>query len=421
MKMMIIGSGGREHALAWKCAQSPKIQKIYCCPGNGGTATLEKAENIDISDYQKMADFAKEEGVELVMVGPEAPLVEGISDIFQKERIPIIGPVKEAAMLEGSKAFAKEFMKKYNVATADYIITDSYDKAMDFVRTANYPLVIKADGLAAGKGVRIIDNRQDAERTIKEYMIEKIFGDAGTKIVIEEYLTGIEASILSITDGSTIIPFISAQDHKPIGEGNTGDNTGGMGVIAPNPAVDKKVMADFTENIMKPTLEGIKKEGWDFRGIIFFGIMITKKGAKLLEYNVRFGDPETQALLPMLKTDLIDILTACWEKKLHTIELQWNAQHSCCVVAASGGYPGSYKKGYPIEGLEKTKNTIFIAGAKKEGEKLITSGGRVLAVCATGSTREEARKKAYSDMQKIHFTDIYYRKDIGTILPKTSQ
>ncbi|ADN02197.1 phosphoribosylamine--glycine ligase [Spirochaeta thermophila] len=413
MKVMVIGSGGREHALAWKFAQSSQVDEVLCVPGNGGTARMEKARNLSLLTFEEMVAKAEEEGVGLVMVGPETPLVEGVADRFQKVGIPVIGPPASSARLEGSKAFAKEFMRRYGVATADYLITDSLPEALGFAQRSDYPLVIKADGLAAGKGVTIVQSREEAERILRAYMEERIFGEAGTTVVLEEFLEGVEASILSITDGTTIIPFLSAKDHKPIGEGNTGPNTGGMGVIAPNPAVTEEIFEDFKRSVMHPTLEGIQKEGWDFRGIIFFGLMITSKGVKLLEYNVRFGDPETQALLPMLTTDLVDLSLACWERALTHVRLSWEAACSCCVVAASGGYPGPYEKGYPIHGLDHVEHTVFIAGAEEREGVLYTSGGRVLAVTATGATLGEAREKAYRDMEKISFTGMYYRKDIG--------
>lgn len=414
MNILIVGSGGREHAIAWKIAQSNSVRKIYCAPGNGGTAVEEKCENVNIESIDSLAAFAKENNIDLTIVGPEVPLMEGIVDKFKALGLKIFGPSADAALLEGSKAYAKAFMKKYNVKTAAYEVFENKEEALKFLKNCEYPTVIKADGLAAGKGVVICEDYEQAENTVIEFMVKDIFKGSGKKLVVEEFLEGPEASILSITDGETIIPFVSAKDHKQIYDGGKGPNTGGMGAICPNPYCTEEVLEAFKKDIMEPTLKGLKEEGLDFAGIIFFGVMITKKGPYLLEYNMRFGDPETQAVLPLMNSDLVELIYAAIDKKLSQFELCWNSGASCCVVAASQGYPGKYKAGLEITGMNKA-NRVFAAGVKYEDGILKTNGGRVLCTEALGDTVDEAIDKAYKDLKNINFDGIYYRNDIGKI------
>ena len=414
MNILIVGSGGREHAIAWKVAQNNSVKKVYCAPGNGGTAVEEKCENVNIEDINSLATFAKENDIELTIVGPEVPLMEGIVDKFKALGLKIFGPSADAALLEGSKAYAKAFMKKYNVKTAAYEVFENKDEALKFLKACEYPIVIKADGLAAGKGVVICEDYEQAENTVIEFMVKDIFKGSGKKLVIEEFLEGPEASILSITDGETIIPFVSAKDHKQIYDGGEGPNTGGMGAICPNPYCTEEILEAFKKDVMEPTLKGLKEEDLDFAGIIFFGIMITKKGPYLLEYNMRFGDPETQAVLPLMNSDLVELIYASIDKKLSQFELRWNNGASCCVVAASQGYPGKYNTGLEITGMSKA-NRVFAAGVKYEDGVLKTNGGRVLCTEALGDTVDEAIDKAYEDLKNISFEGIYYRNDIGKL------
>lgn len=414
MNILIVGSGGREHAIAWKVAQNNSVKKVYCAPGNGGTAVEEKCENVNIEDINKLAIFAKENNIELTIVGPEVPLMEGIVDKFKALDLKIFGPSADAAILEGSKAYAKAFMKKYNVKTAAYEVFEDKDDALKFLKVCEYPIVIKADGLAAGKGVVICEDYEQAENTVIEFMVKDIFKGSGKKLVVEEFLEGPEASILSITDGETIIPFVSAKDHKQIYDGGKGSNTGGMGAICPNPYCTEEILEAFKKDVMETTLKGLKEEGLDFAGIIFFGIMITKKGPYLLEYNMRFGDPETQAVLPLMNSDLVELIYASINKKLSKFELCWNKGASCCVVAASQGYPGKYNTGLEITGISKA-NRVFAAGVKYEDGILKTNGGRVLCTEALGDTVDEAIDKAYKDLKNISFEGIYYRNDIGKL------
>ncbi|MBN1057896.1 phosphoribosylamine--glycine ligase [Clostridium botulinum] len=413
MKLLLIGSGGREHALAWKLGKSEKVEKIFVAPGNGGTATHDKCENINITDIDKLIAFAKKEGIDITIVGPEDPLTEGIVDEFKKENLKIFGPAKDGAMLEGSKSFSKDFMKKYGVKTAEYATFTNVNEALEYLENCTYPTVVKADGLAAGKGVIICENKEEAIEAVNTCMVDDAFNGAGQKIVIEEFLEGVEASILSITDGKTIIPFLSAKDHKQIFDGGKGPNTGGMGVLAPNPYVTEEVLLDFKENIMNKTLVGIKEESFDFKGIIFFGLMITKKGTYLLEYNVRMGDPETQSVLYLMESDLLEVIEAALNEELDKVKIKWNKGACINVVLASNGYPNKFNKGYEINIDEKIKDKVFLAGAKYEDGILKTSGGRVLSVIGCGENVEEARKEAYSNINKVTFKGAYCRKDIG--------
>lgn len=414
MKILIIGSGGREHAMAWKAAQNPQVSKIYLAPGNGLTAMENKCENINISDIDELLNFAQKEKIDLTIVGPEVPLMNGIVDKFKEKGLKIFGPHKRAAMLEGSKAFAKAFMKKYNVRTAEYEEFNDFSQAVEYIKHCKYPLVVKADGLAAGKGVVICENEAEASSALEDFMIKDIFKGSGKKVIIEEFLQGVEASILSITDGNTIIPFISAKDHKQIFDGSKGSNTGGMGALAPNPYCNEKVLEEFRQNILEPTLKGLKAENLDFCGIIFFGLMITEKGVYLLEYNIRLGDPETQAVLPLMESDFVDLINCALDKKLNEYTIKWKNKTSICVVAASKGYPGSFEKGFEITGIIKDK-TVFGAGVKLKNGKLLTDGGRVLCTQAIGDNADIARDKAYKALKEINFSNIYFRNDIGKI------
>ncbi|MBM7870882.1 phosphoribosylamine--glycine ligase/phosphoribosylformylglycinamidine synthase [Clostridium pascui] len=415
MKVLVIGNGGREHAIAWKIAQSPLVHKIYCAPGNGGTALEKKCINLNINKNEEILKFAKENDINITIVGPEVPLVDGIVDMFKEASLKIFGPSKEAAALEGSKAYAKNFMKKYGIKTAAYEVFENASGSIEYLKSCSYPIVIKADGLAAGKGVAICQSFEEAKTCIESFMIEDVFEGAGSKVVIEEFLEGVEASILAITDGETMIPFLSAKDHKTIYEDNKGPNTGGMGVISPNPYCTNEVLESFIENIMNPTLKGFSEENMDYIGIVFFGIMITKKGVYLLEYNVRMGDPETEAVLPLMESDFMELIMCALNKSLNNYKITWKDKHSCCVVAASGGYPAKYETGFEINGVNDTEGKVFIAGAKFEENALLTSGGRVLCVTASGDTLEEARSNAYNEIKKVNFEGMYYRKDIGKV------
>ncbi len=413
MKLLIIGSGGREHALAWKLAKSPKVEKIFVAPGNGGTEMENKCENINITDIDELVKFAQKEIIDITIVGPEDFLTKGIVNKFKQKGLKIFGPAKNAAMLEGSKSFSKEFMKKYNVKTAEYEKFTNVENAFEYLDTCAYPTVVKADGLAAGKGVAICATKEEARAAIKAYMIDDIFNGAGQKIIIEEFLEGIEASILSITDGKIIIPFISGKDHKQIFDDGKGPNTGGMGVLAPNPYVTKDVMKDFEENIMANTLKGIREEGFDYKGIIFFGIMITKKGTYLLEYNVRMGDPETQSVLYLMESDLLEVIEVALREELDENTIKWNDKVCINVVLSSRGYPGEFVKGYEIKIDKEVKDKVFLAGAKAENRILKTNGGRVLSVVGIGKTVEEAREDAYENIKHVSFEGAYCRTDIG--------
>ena len=413
MKILVTGSGGREHALIQSLLKNNSVEKIYCAPGNGGTEGEALCENVPLSDPAELADFAERKGVNLAVPGSEDMLVAGIADLFKNKGIPVLGPDKAAARLEGSKCFAKDFMEKYGIRTASYKNFTSFKEADKWLDNCPYPTVLKADGLAAGKGVLICENREDAKKGLQELMVDKQFGDAGSSIVIEEFLQGVEASILSFFDGETILPLLSAKDHKKIGENETGPNTGGMGVVSPNPHLTDEIMEGIKAEILAPTLKGLKAENLLFSGVIFFGVMITEKGNYLLEYNLRMGDPETQAVLSLLDSDLLELIQACVNNKLAGITPVWKDGASCCVVLASGGYPGSYAKGYEITGLSEADCSVYMAGARRENNALYTAGGRVLNVVATGKTLDEAREKAYRNVDRIDFKDKVFRRDIG--------
>lgn len=417
-KILIVGAGGREHALAWKFSQDHRVKQIFVAPGNAGTELSVKTENVALETVDELLQFALKEDIDLTIVGAEALLVEGIVDKFKEHKLTIFGPDQKAAQLEGSKVFAKEFMNKYGVKTAAHQSFTDSSLALDYLKTSAYPIVVKASGLAAGKGVIICQNQDEAEKAVKSIMQDKIFGNAGAEVVIEEYLEGFEVSILSFCDSKTILPMKSAKDHKTIGENNTGPNTGGMGSICPHPQMTEEQYQLFLKDILQPTLTGIKEEKMDFAGFIFFGLMVNEKGVYLLEYNMRMGDPETQAVLMLMETPLLEPITAALEKNLEAVRLEWQKGYALCLVAASKGYPEKYQKGMVITGLEQARffSQIFIAGARKKYNNIMeTCGGRVLNVVCQGDDLETARKKAYNAIKMINFDGITYRKDIGAV------
>ena len=415
LNILIIGAGGREHALAWKFAQDVRVGQIFVAPGNAGTAAMQRVRNIPLTRVEDLLAFAQKENVGLTFVGAEALLVEGIVDTFRAAGLAIFGPDRQAAQLEGSKRFAKDFMQKYGVKTAAYASFRELDAALAYVQDCAYPTVVKASGLAAGKGVVICQNRAEAETALRAMMESRRFGEAGAEVVIEEFLDGYECSLLSFCDSRAIVPLVSARDHKTIGEGNTGENTGGMGVVAPHPRFGAAEMAPFRRDILEPTLQGIQAEGMDFAGVIFFGLMVNARGVYLLEYNMRFGDPETQAVLPLMQSELLDAVQAALDRRLDDNAFRWQDAHACCVVAASAGYPGEFRSGLPIEGLERARfhGLVFIAGAKTECGAMQTSGGRVLNCVGVAPTASEARQQAYDAIAQVQFDGITYRRDIG--------
>ena len=417
MKVLIVGSGGREHALAWKVAQSPRVDKIYCAPGNAGIAEYAECVPITAMEFDKLAAFAKEQAVDLTIVGMDDPLVGGIVDAFEAQGLRVFGPRKNAAILEGSKAFSKDLMKKYQIPTAAYETFDSAEAALAYLETADFPIVLKADGLALGKGVLICQNLDEAKEGVKEIMTDKKFGSAGNRLVVEEFMTGREVSVLSFVDGKTIKTMTSAQDHKRAGDGDTGLNTGGMGTFSPSPFYTDEVDDFCKKYIYQATVDAMAKEGREFKGIIFFGLMLTEKGPRVLEYNARFGDPEAQVVLPRMKNDLVDVFEACIDGKLDETDLQFEDNAAVCVVLASEGYPVKYEKGLPIRGLENFKDKegyyVFHAGTKFDGDTIVTNGGRVLGVTAKGENLKAARANAYEAVKWIDFDNKYYRHDIG--------
>ena len=417
MKVLIVGSGGREHALAWKVAQSPRVDKIYCAPGNAGIAEYAECVPITAMEFDKLAAFAKEQAVDLTIVGMDDPLVGGIVDAFEAQGLRVFGPRKNAAILEGSKAFSKDLMKKYQIPTAAYETFDSAEAALAYLETADFPIVLKADGLALGKGVLICQNLDEAKEGVKEIMTDKKFGSAGNRLVVEEFMTGREVSVLSFVDGKTIKTMTSAQDHKRAGDGDTGLNTGGMGTFSPSPFYTDEVDDFCKKYIYQATVDAMAKEGREFKGIIFFGLMLTEKGPRVLEYNARFGDPEAQVVLPRMKNDLVDVCEACIDGKLDETDLQFEDNAAVCVVLASEGYPVKYEKGLPIRGLENFKDKegyyAFHAGTKFDGDTIVTNGGRVLGVTAKGENLKAARANAYEAVKWIDFDNKYYRHDIG--------
>lgn len=418
MKILVVGGGGREHAIAWKIAQSPKVDKIYCAPGNGGIAELAECVDIAATDIENMVKFAKDNAIDLVMVAPDDPLVLGMVDAMEKEGIRAFGPRANAAIIEGSKAFSKELMKKYNIPTANYEVFTDSTSAIDYIKAQNtFPTVIKADGLALGKGVIIAKNLEEAEQAVHEMIDDGKFGKSGSRVVIEEFLTGPEVSVLAFTDGKTVKPMVSAQDHKRAYDNDEGLNTGGMGTFSPSRLYDDAKAEECMKNIFVPTIKAMSSEGRPFKGVLYFGLMMTANGVKVIEYNCRFGDPETQVVLPRLKTDLVEIMEAVIDERLDEINIEWEDNAAVCVVMASGGYPVSYKKGYEITGLEDAEAmeniTVFHAGTALKDGKFVTNGGRVLGVTGVGNNLDEAIKTAYEGVAKIDFKDKHFRKDIG--------
>lgn len=413
MKILVIGSCGREHAIIKKIKQNKNVSKIYAIPGNGGIERDAICIDIKATDINAIKDFAKKNNIDYAIVTPDDPLVAGLVDALEEIKIPCFGPNKNAAIIEGSKVFAKNLMKKYKIPTAKYETFESYDKAIEYLKTAPMPTVIKADGLALGKGVIIAETKEKAFDTVKNIMKDKAFGKSGDRIVIEEFLEGVEVSILSFTDGKTIIPMISSMDHKRIGDKDTGLNTGGMGTIAPNPYYTKEIAKECFDKIFIPTISAMNKEGRTFKGCLYFGLMITKYGAKVIEYNCRFGDPETQVILPLLKSDLLDIMIATTNGNLDKVKVEFENKSAACIIMASEGYPLEYKKGFAINIPKDIIERVYFAGVKKENEKLLTNGGRVLGITNIADTLDKAIKLSYKDARQISFEGAYYRKDIG--------
>ena len=424
MKVLIVGSGGREHAIAWKVARSPRVEKIYCAPGNAGIEEYAECVNIGAMEFEKLAAYEKEKEIDLTVIGMDDPLVGGVVDVFEKEGLRVFGPRANAAILEGSKAFSKDLMKKYHIPTAAYENFDDPQAALAYLETAKFPIVLKADGLALGKGVLICNNLEEAKAGVKTIMLDKQFGASGNCMVIEEFMTGREVSVLSFVDGKTIKTMTSAQDHKRAGDGDTGLNTGGMGTFSPSPFYTKEIDEFCQKHIYQPTVDAMAAEGREFKGIIFFGLMLTADGPKVLEYNARFGDPETQVVLPRMKTDIVDVFEACIDGTLDETELEFEDNAAVCVVLASAGYPVKYEKGFVIRGLEnfadKDGYYVFHAGSKRTDEGIVTNGGRVLGVTATGKDLKEARANAYEAVNWIDFDNKYYRHDIGKAIDEAN-
>lgn len=417
MKILVVGSGGREHAICYSLLKGKKADEIYCAPGNAGISEIAQCLNIKDNDIDNLYKFAKENKIDLTIVGPEVPLVDGIVDRFEKENLKIFGPNKKCSMLEGSKAFSKEFMNKHDIPTAKYKEYVNLDEAISEIDSFGYPVVIKADGLAAGKGVVIAKDKEEGIETLKEMMSDKKFGIAGEKIVIEEFLKGIETSILAFVDNNTIVPMESAKDHKKVYNNEEGPNTGGMGTFSPSDIYDEQLSNIVKKEVLDKTLKGFKDDNLNYKGILFIGLMITDDGPKVLEYNVRFGDPETQSVLLRLETDLIEIIEAILENRLNEIEIKYNEKNAVCVMLTSGGYPESYEKGKIITGLDKVDEdiVIFHSGTKIINNKLVTNGGRVIGISAKGNSLEEASKKVYENIEKIKFEGMHYRTDIGVL------
>lgn len=417
MKVLVVGGGGREHAIVHKLSKSKKIEKIYCAPGNPGIKELAETINISPMDFDLLIKFAKDNNIDLTIAAMDDTLVAGIVDEFEKNNLKIFGPNRRAAIIEGSKAFSKDLMKKYNIPTANYETFSSYEEAVKYIESLSFPIVIKADGPALGKGVLICKSLDEAKESLKEIMLNKKFGKSGENVVIEEFMVGEEVSILCFCDGKTIVPMVSAQDHKRAFDNDEGPNTGGMGTISPSKYYTDDIAKIAMDTIFRPTMEALAKEDREFVGVLFFGLMLTEQGPKVIEYNARFGDPETQVVLPRLKTDLIDIINACLNKQLNNITIEWEDYATSCVILASGGYPDSYKKGYEIIGLEKCKELkdvfIYHAGTDVKDNKIVNNGGRVLGVMAKGENLEKALEKSYGALNIVSFEDSFYRKDIG--------
>lgn len=417
MKVLVIGSGGREHAIAYALKKSKMVDEIHAIPGNPGIAEIGTCHKGSVEDLEGILKFVEENNIDFTVVGPEVPLCMGLADLLESKGHKVFGPKKEAAILEGSKAYSKEFMKRHNIPTAASIEVTEYNQALVALKNFSYPLVIKADGLAAGKGVVICDNEELAKQTLKEMMIDGILDNAGSKVVIEEFLTGFECSLLCFTDGNTIVPMVYAKDHKQIFDGNKGPNTGGMGTVSPNPFMIEGMDETLRKDILEPFLLGLKKDNIDYRGVIFIGLMIENNKAKVLEFNVRFGDPETQVILLRLESDLFKIMQAVANKELDKVEVKWSDDLAFCLVLASGGYPGAYEKGKVITGLKDVNDDIIVfhAGTSFKDGNIVTSGGRVLNICVKAKTLDEARSKVYEASNKINFDGKYCRKDIGLI------
>ena len=413
MKIMVVGGGGREHAIIKKLKENKDIEKIYALPGNGGIATDAECVNVGATDIAGIVDFAKNNDIDFAVVAPDDPLVLGAVDALNEIGIKCFGPKKNAAIIEGSKVFSKNLMKKYGIPTAEYEVFSDMDKALEYLETAPIPTVIKADGLALGKGVIIAQTREDAKKAVKEMMEDKVFGESGSNIVIEEFLTGPEVSVLSFTDGKVVVPMVSSMDHKRAKDNDEGLNTGGMGTVAPNPYYTDAVAAECMEKIFIPTMNAMNAEGRTFKGCLYFGLMITPNGTKVIEYNCRFGDPETQVVLPLLETDLYTIFEAVADERLSEIDVKFKDENACCVIMASDGYPSKYEKGYEITVDDDMNGELFVAGAVLKDGKLLTNGGRVLGVTCTAPTLKEAIDKSYGEVTKVHFGNAYYRKDIG--------
>ena len=413
MKIMVVGSGGREHAIIKKIKENKNVETIYALPGNGGMVKDAVCVDIKATDLDKAVSFAVENNIDYAIVAPDDPLVLGLVDLLEEKGIPCFGPRKNAAIIEGSKVFSKNLMKKYGIPTAEYEVFDNYDDAKKYLETAPIPTVIKADGLALGKGVIIANTRQEAFDALSSIMLDKAFGKSGDKVVIEEFLEGPEVSVLSFTDGKVVIPMVSSMDHKRIGDFDTGLNTGGMGTIAPNPYYTDEIAKESMEKVFIPTIEAMNKEGRTFKGCLYFGLMITKKGVKVIEYNCRFGDPETQVVLPLLKSDLLTVMQAVTNETLSKTKVEFLDKNACCVIMASKGYPTAYEKGFEITIPTEIEDKVYVAGAKVENGKLLTNGGRVLGVTNIADSLSEAIKLSYKDVKNITFDGAYYRNDIG--------
>ncbi|MBQ2753999.1 MAG: phosphoribosylamine--glycine ligase [Clostridia bacterium] len=416
MKILVVGGGGREHAIIHKISQNKNVEKIYCAPGNGGIAQLAECVDIKATDIDGIVAFAKANQIDMTVVAPDDPLVLGMVDKLNENGLNAFGPVAKAAIIEGSKVFSKNLMKKYNIPTAAYETFDNSKDAIEYLKTQKMPIVVKADGLALGKGVIIAENYDDAVKAVHEIMDDKAFGNAGNKVVIEEFLVGQEVSVLAFTDGKTLVPMVSAQDHKRVFDNDKGLNTGGMGAFSPSRIYTEEVNKYCYDNIFIPTMNAMKSEDRTFKGVLYFGLIVTEDGVKVIEYNCRFGDPETQAVLPRLKTDLVDIFQAVIDEKLDTINIEWYDNAVACVVMASGGYPQKYQSGYEISGIADAESdivTVYHAGTKLSDGKIVTAGGRVLGVSASGNNLDDAIKNSYEAVKKISFKDMHYRKDIG--------
>ncbi len=415
MRVLIVGGGGREHAIAWKLKQSPRISQLFCAPGNAGIAELAACVPIKATDLDALVCFARTEAIDLVFVAPDDPLALGLVDRLEAAGIRAFGPRSNAAVLESSKAFAKDLMRRYRIPTADYQVFDDVKAALAHVDGAELPLVVKADGLALGKGVVIAHEREEARAAVTDMMVNSRFGQAGRKLVIESFLSGPELTLLAFTDGRTIHPMVTSRDHKRALDNDQGLNTGGMGAVAPGADLDGNAWRQLRETILQPTVDAMRAEGRPFKGVLYFGLMLTQDGPKVIEYNARFGDPEAQVVLPLLETDLLDIIEAVLDERLDRLTIRWKSGAACCVVAASGGYPAAYQTGYPILGLDKVPSDclVFHAGTRREGDTVLTSGGRVLGVTAWGRTVEEAVGRAYGALDVISFKDMHARRDIG--------